>query len=246
MSSRNRLGGAVAHRLLDPVERTSEVLFGLIMVLTFTGTISVAESGQGEIRGVLLGAVGCNLAWGIVDAAMYLMATLAQRARGLLTLTAVREARDPEAARRIIVEAIPEDLAKLLGRTEFEAIRLRVHGLTDIPARARFEREDFVAAAGVFLIVFLSTFPVVIPFLVMREVVPALRDVAHDRRVNALCRRLEPRTACGAAGVAGRSGDGDRRPPPRHRHHHPRRLIPQQWTRVPSSHAVRYRQEVVI
>ena len=46
----------MAHRLLDPVERTSEVLFGLIMVLTFTGTMSVAESGQGEIRGVLLGA----------------------------------------------------------------------------------------------------------------------------------------------------------------------------------------------
>src|SRR5262245_56123276 len=120
------------------------------MVLTFTGTISVAESGRGEIRGVLLGAIGCNLAWGIVDAAMYLMATLAQRARGLLLLNAIRGARDPEAARRIIVEAMPEGLAKLLGRAEFEAMRTRINGLTDLPARARFERADFVAAAGVF------------------------------------------------------------------------------------------------
>ena len=40
----------------------------------------------------------------------------------------------------LVYLAIPEDLAKLLGRTEFEAIRLRVNGLTDIPARARFER----------------------------------------------------------------------------------------------------------
>jgi hypothetical protein len=175
----------VAYRFLDPIERTSEVLFGLIMVLTFTGTISVAESGQGEIRAVLLGAIGCNLAWGIVDATMYLMATLAQRSRGLLMLDAIREARDPEAARHIIVEAIPEGLAKLLGRTEFEAMRTRINGLTDLPARARFERDDFVAAAGVFLIVFLSTFPVVIPFLVMSEAAPALR-VSHTIAVSML------------------------------------------------------------
>ena len=162
-------------RLLDPVERTSEVLFGLIMVLTFTGTMSVTESGHGEIRSVLMAAIGCNLAWGIVDAAMYLMAVLTQRARGLLTLNAVRDARDPQAAHRVIVEALPEGLAALLSQSEFETLRLRINGLTDIPARARFERGDFIAATGVFLLVFLSTFPVVIPFLIMREAAPALR-----------------------------------------------------------------------
>ena len=138
----------------------------------------------------------------------------------MLTLTAVREARDPEAARRIIVEAIPEGLAKLLGQTEFEAIRLRVNGLTDIPARARFEREDFVAAAGVFLIVFLSTFPVVIPFLVMSEVAPALR-VSHTIAVSMLFvagwslgrHAGQPGWQIGAAMVI-------RRPPPRPRHYH--------------------------
>ena len=31
-------------RVLEPIERISEVLFGLIMVLTFTCTFSVAES----------------------------------------------------------------------------------------------------------------------------------------------------------------------------------------------------------
>jgi VIT family len=162
-------------QLLDPIERTSEVLFGLIMVLTFTGTISVAESGNGEIRGVLVGALGCNLAWGIVDAAMYLMAVLTQRARGILTLNAIRQARDPAAAHRIIGEALPEGLAALLGTPEFEGLRLKVNSLTDIPPRARFDRDDFIAAAGVFLIVFLSTLPVVVPFLVMREAGPALR-----------------------------------------------------------------------
>jgi VIT1/CCC1 family predicted Fe2+/Mn2+ transporter len=36
-------------------------------------------------------------------------------------------------------------------------------------------KEDWRGAAGVFLLVFLSTFPVVIPFIVMRNAVPALR-----------------------------------------------------------------------
>jgi hypothetical protein len=30
-------------RVLEPIDRVSEVLFGLIMVLTFTGSLSVAE-----------------------------------------------------------------------------------------------------------------------------------------------------------------------------------------------------------
>ena len=53
--------------VLDPIERISEVLFGLIMVLTFTGSLSVAEAGREDVRVMLLGALGCNLAWGIID-----------------------------------------------------------------------------------------------------------------------------------------------------------------------------------
>jgi hypothetical protein len=49
-------------RVLEPIERISEVLFGLIMVLTFTGSLSAAESGHAEVRAMLIGAIGCNLA----------------------------------------------------------------------------------------------------------------------------------------------------------------------------------------
>jgi hypothetical protein len=36
------------------------VLFGLIMVLTFTGTLSAASQGRTEVRTMLIGAIGCN------------------------------------------------------------------------------------------------------------------------------------------------------------------------------------------
>ena len=80
----------MSHRVLDPLDRTSEILFGIIMVLTFTGSIRVADAGQEDVRTVLAGAIGCNLAWGVVDAAMYLMATFMARARLLVTLRAIR------------------------------------------------------------------------------------------------------------------------------------------------------------
>ena len=72
-----------SRRVLDPIDRISEVLFGLIMVLTFTGSLSVAEAGRDDVRTMLIGALGCNLAWGIIDAMLYLMGCLAEKGRDL-------------------------------------------------------------------------------------------------------------------------------------------------------------------
>src|SRR6185295_17919222 len=96
-----------SRRVLEPIDRVSEVLFGLIMVLTFTGSLSVAEAGHEDIRTMLIGALGCNLAWGIIDAILYLMGCLAERGRNLMTLQAVRRATDPPQAQRLIAEALP-------------------------------------------------------------------------------------------------------------------------------------------
>src|SRR3954468_9810290 len=71
--------GGRARRALDPIDRFSEILFGTIMVLTFTCSISVAESGREEIRTMLFASIGCNLAWGIVDGVMYLLTRMSER-----------------------------------------------------------------------------------------------------------------------------------------------------------------------
>ncbi len=160
-------------RFLDPLERSMEVLFGLIMVLVFTGSISVAEAGGEDVGVVLAGAIGCNLAWAIVDAAMYLLGVFAERARGLTVLRAIRQATTPGAARVLIAGVIPPGLADLLGAPEFEALRLRLAAATD--PRVGLGYDDYMAAGGVFLLVFLSTFPVVVPFLLMADAASALR-----------------------------------------------------------------------
>ena len=161
-------------QVLDPVERASEILFGLIMVLTFTSSISVAEAGQAETREILVGAVGCNLAWGIVDAVMYLTASFIERARSLKALTAVRRATDPGRAHEIIRAALPPLLASGLNDREVESLRQHLNHV-DVPPHVHPNASDLVGALAVFLLVFLSTFPVTIPFLFVDDVRQALR-----------------------------------------------------------------------
>ena len=94
-----------SRRLLDPVDRVSEILFGLIMVLTSTNTLSVATAGRAEIGTMIMGALGCNLAWGIIDAALYVMGCLNERGRDLLMLRAVRQPVSPEETKRLISDS---------------------------------------------------------------------------------------------------------------------------------------------
>ncbi len=162
-------------RVLDPVARVSEVLFGLIMALTFTGTLSAATADREEVRTLLVGVIGCNIAWGLVDAVMFLMSSLTERGHGLLTIQAVRSAASPEAAHRVIAGAVPPILASTLEPLTLEHMRQKLLGIADLPASAALTKKDWLGALAVFLLVFLSTFPIVVPFLVVTNVRLALR-----------------------------------------------------------------------
>ena len=164
-----------SRRVLAPIERFSEILFGLIMVLTFTGSLSAAESGRSEVRTMLIGALGCNLAWGIIDAIFYLMNTLGERGHGAVALRLLRATTDPAKAHALIADELPPGLASALHPEDLETLRQRLTAMPEPPARVPFERDDFRGALGVFLLVFLSTFPVAIPFLVMTDAMRALR-----------------------------------------------------------------------
>ena len=113
--------------VLDPFSRISEALFGLIMVLTITGAVSVEHSGRTEVRTMLLSALGCNIAWGIIDAVLYLMNCFADRGSRLLTLKAVRKAATPQKAQALIASALPPVVASVLQPAEFEQIHQRLN-----------------------------------------------------------------------------------------------------------------------
>jgi hypothetical protein len=117
--------------VLDPIDRVSEVIFGVLMAMTFIGAVNVAEAGNGEVRKVLIAALGCNIAWGLTDGIMYLVAMLTERSR-----------------------------ARMLGEAPQDAPRLHA--------------DDLRGALQVFLLVTVSTFPLVVPFMMFNELGPAL------------------------------------------------------------------------
>jgi hypothetical protein len=162
-------------RVLDPISRISEIIFGVLMALSFTGSLNVATAGHEEVRTMMLTALGCNLAWGLVDAVMYLMATLTGRARNLTLLGLVRGASDPQTAQDAIAEALPGRLGEAIGAEGLEDMRRQLSALSDVPARASIGKNDFLGALGVFLLVVLSTFPVVVPFMFVSGMALAMR-----------------------------------------------------------------------
>ena len=162
-------------RLLDPMERISEVLFGLIMVLTITCSFSIAEAGQTEVRQMLIGALGCNLAWGVIDAVMYWMACFSAHGQNILALRALRATHDSGKAHRIIADAMPPLLASVVSPAQFEEMRLKLKQLPEPTERPRLTKDNWLAGVGVFLLVFTATLPVVLPFAVLSAPTRALR-----------------------------------------------------------------------
>jgi hypothetical protein len=161
--------------VLNPVDRIAEVLFGLIMVLSFTGTISAANDGRQEIKDMLWAALGCNLAWGFVDAIMYLMNVLIERGHALQFIKKFGHIRNNENPVKLLKDEIQPAIAALLTEKELISLGNRIKKLPPPSKKYLLTLSDFKAAGQIFLLVFLCTFPVAIPFGIFKEVAFALR-----------------------------------------------------------------------
>ncbi|WFU82658.1 VIT1/CCC1 transporter family protein [Bradyrhizobium sp. CIAT3101] len=169
-ASDSSFGGA-----LDPMERISETLFGLIMALTFICSLGIATGSNINLQTMLIGALGCNLAWGIVDGGLYLLGRINSRGGKIRMLHAVRQAPDSETARSIIADALPSELAAFLPAQQLEAMRQKLQQLPVPSRRVSLTRRDWTGALGLCLLSFLSTFPVVMPFIFLSDARMALR-----------------------------------------------------------------------
>jgi hypothetical protein len=170
MNGENQPEKATRESVLSPVDRVAEMLFGLFMALTFVGAVSVAESGREQIRDMFIAALGCNLAWGLVDAVMYLVRTVTDRGRGLTLVRSVRAAPDAETGRRFLEQSLSRAAAGLVSSAEIEAMRRRIVALSSVPTRPTLQRDDLLAALGIFLIVVAATLPVVLPFVFIKDI----------------------------------------------------------------------------
>jgi VIT1/CCC1 family predicted Fe2+/Mn2+ transporter len=170
---------SVIHRYLDPGDTLSELLFGLIMVLSFTlGSRILIPREELDTSEVILAAVACNIAWGMIDAVLYLLGTLFERRRRARFFRMVKSAKDETEAMAIVQEEFgledqPLDIAAEDRAGLYRSIlALSVHAT---PARMGLKQDDFVAAFVVFLLVTATALPAVVPFLLLGNTFLALR-----------------------------------------------------------------------
>jgi hypothetical protein len=161
--------------VLNPVDRIAEVLFGLIMVLSFTGAISASTDAREDVRELLWAALGCNVAWGFVDAIMYLMNVAMERGHAITVIKKIRESKMPTEGGLILKEEIPPGIAGLMTNQELSELSSRLKNLPEPSKNHLITGTDLWAGVQIFMLVFLCTFPVAIPFGIFDNLEVAMR-----------------------------------------------------------------------
>lgn len=159
---------------LDPVYRASEVIFGLLMAMSFIGSISVATDGREEVRTLLVAALGCNLAWGLVDAVMHLVGVRTEKRRVRVLVEKLRGGADAATGRALLADEMPNALAACIGEDGLEQARKSLVGAQAPRQSAGISGRDLGDAVVIFLLVVLSTFPLVVPFMLVDDTARAL------------------------------------------------------------------------
>ncbi|MBK9730380.1 MAG: VIT family protein [Chitinophagaceae bacterium] len=158
---------------LDTVERINEVIFGLIMVLTFTCTINIATECRNEVR--LYVGHGCNVAWGIIDSFIYIFSVMMYRGISMDAVHLIRNAPTDTIADEAIRDALPPVMGLLLKDEHYSYFRSEIKKLPAPPHKTIVTWNDILGAVKTFLLVFISTFPVAIPFIFMTDIFLATR-----------------------------------------------------------------------
>ena len=158
--------------VLSPIDRLTELLYGIILVLTFTGTLRVASQGKDDVRTTLWAAVGCSLAWGLVDGGMYVFTCRASRNRSYFLARQLRD--EPAAARRAIMASVPSVVAQALSSSEWDRV-VAALGRIEVPPRARVKRDDLVGGVAIFLLANATLLPLAAPFALIGDLALAQR-----------------------------------------------------------------------
>jgi hypothetical protein len=125
-----------------------------------------------------MAAIGCSVAWGVIDATLYVFGSLFYRGQRAHFFRTLKRAHSETEALATVQEEFgledeplaihPEDRARL-----YQAIlALSTHATL---ARVRLLPRDFVSALVVFVLVSTTALPGVIPFLVLEDSYLALR-----------------------------------------------------------------------
>lgn len=165
-------------RHLTAGERLGELLFGLIMTLTFTLTAGfVVGESPDAARELLIATIGCNIAWGIIDGGLLILGRVFDRGRAARIGRAIRASGDDQQAMAAVAAEMDEYVEHVTTPAARQQLYAHIVGkVRSSPGqRAGVRGEDWLAALGVFWLVVFASFPAALPFYFIDEPWLALR-----------------------------------------------------------------------
>lgn len=165
-------------RYLDPTTILNESVFGLVMTLTFTlGAGLVVKEGPDATRTLLIGVLGCNLAWGIIDGMILIMGGMLERSQKAQLILRLQGLDNEEARLSLVRERVEPVISPYVEAEEreplYRAVASRLRNV--VPERIRPRRDEVLGAIATAWIVFAASIPAVLPFIFMDDRFLALR-----------------------------------------------------------------------
>jgi VIT1/CCC1 family predicted Fe2+/Mn2+ transporter len=167
------------NKYLDQATSLGEVLFGLIMTLTFTlgAGLTIQQEGAEGARELLIATIGCNIAWGVIDGIFFVLGQLFERGRRRRVMQLVRSATQDADAAALVAGELDDIIAKVMTPEERTTLygrivgQVRMGGLPPNP----ITRDDVMGGIASFWLVFFASLPAAIPFLFVDDARLALR-----------------------------------------------------------------------
>ncbi|ANL52946.1 VIT1/CCC1 transporter family protein [Rhizobium phaseoli] len=166
-------------KIIDPGDALGEVLFGLIMALTLTvGSRLVFEEEGLDVHELIVATIGCNVAWGIIDAVLFVLGTTFYKSRRLRLFRQIKAAGNEFEALTVLANEFPIKEAPFSAKAaDTDALYRSLLTLTRRadPVKVSLSEGDLSAAIAVFLLVSATAIPAVLPFFLLEEAHLALR-----------------------------------------------------------------------
>lgn len=162
-------------RLLDPIDRLSESIFSILILLTFTLAFRIIKLGGDPnqpipstyINELLIGAAGATVAWGIIDGIMYALMEMFARGERHRLLRQLQSAHTEDEGIQIVANELDYILEPITGEEQRKVLYQDVlEHLRDGSAQpVRLTREDIAGGFGSVLVAVIAVLPSFVPFL---------------------------------------------------------------------------------
>ena len=165
----------MAH-LLDPIDTLTEVIFSVLILLTFTLAFRIFMLG-GEpvtaeyIRDLLWAALGATVAWGIIDGVMYALIEVLGRSERRRLLWHIQAADDATEALAAIADEFDFMLEPIAGEGQRRELYADIldHLRDSQPQSVGLKREDLTGGLASVLVAVMAVTPSFLPLLIFRH-----------------------------------------------------------------------------